>query len=313
MKYRGIKAFTLIELLVVIAIIAILAAILFPVFAQAKAAAKGAACLSNVKQIALGGLMYANDNDDAFVPAYNGTASPWQITTAINSTGGFSFWTDLVYPYNKSGYVGLQQLGQTGGTGIMFDPALSKANDDASTCQPGYAQYGFRGCPATGTCWTMMSDYSYAETGDAHELDYHNWIDAQPTANCPSSNGGGAANNPCMEPPGNAGATESQILLNYPNQYTQPTVVSTAVQRPDQTIVANDGGTINGEGKGRGYTQTWFNDMFPCGGDQIHNGGGNYAFVDGHAKRITGDPRHYITEYSTTSNTYYMTYLDFVR
>ena len=60
------KAFTLIELLVVIAIIAILAAILFPVFAQAKEAAKKTACLSNEKQLALGILMYNNDSDDTF-------------------------------------------------------------------------------------------------------------------------------------------------------------------------------------------------------------------------------------------------------
>lgn len=60
------RAFTLIELLVVIAIIAILAAILFPVFAQAKLAAKKAVDLSNVKQIGLSALMYSTDSDDYF-------------------------------------------------------------------------------------------------------------------------------------------------------------------------------------------------------------------------------------------------------
>ncbi len=58
------KAFTLIELLVVIAIIAILAAILFPVFAQAKMAAKKSVDLSNMKQQGLAIVMYANDYDD---------------------------------------------------------------------------------------------------------------------------------------------------------------------------------------------------------------------------------------------------------
>ena len=65
----GKRAFTLIELLVVIAIIAILAAILFPVFAQARAKARQAACQSNMKQIGLGILQYAQDYDETLPPA----------------------------------------------------------------------------------------------------------------------------------------------------------------------------------------------------------------------------------------------------
>ncbi|MGI5819350.1 MAG: type II secretion system protein [Armatimonadota bacterium] len=71
--HRRTGGFTLIELLVVIAIIAILAAILFPVFAQARAKARQTACLSNVKQISLALMMYAQDNDET----YPRTGSAW--------------------------------------------------------------------------------------------------------------------------------------------------------------------------------------------------------------------------------------------
>ena len=89
------KAFTLIELLVVIAIIAILAAILFPVFAQAKMSAKRAADLSNNKQIGLGILMYANDYDDTECPMAQGdwTWPRYQYIT----------WKDCILPYIKNG------------------------------------------------------------------------------------------------------------------------------------------------------------------------------------------------------------------
>jgi len=84
------RAFTLIELLVVIAIIAILAAILFPVFASAKTAAKKTASLSNVKQMGAGAHIYLTDSDDTYMPA----VGYWPV-----ATGGkgwmWRYWHDV--------------------------------------------------------------------------------------------------------------------------------------------------------------------------------------------------------------------------
>jgi prepilin-type N-terminal cleavage/methylation domain-containing protein len=77
------RAFTLIELLVVIAIIAILAAIMMPVFASAKNAAKRATCVSNQKQLGLAWQMYAGDNDERACPSYyfsQGAEVAWDFT-----------------------------------------------------------------------------------------------------------------------------------------------------------------------------------------------------------------------------------------
>jgi prepilin-type N-terminal cleavage/methylation domain-containing protein len=75
---KSIRAFTLIELLVVIAIIAILAAILFPVFAQAKESAKTTSGLARIKQVGTGAIMYATDNDDNLPSAWSSRAGPVQ-------------------------------------------------------------------------------------------------------------------------------------------------------------------------------------------------------------------------------------------
>ena len=77
---RNRAGFTLIELLVVIAIIAILAAILFPVFAQARAKARSISCLSNCKQLGLSYAMYIQDNDEV---SPNGRGGGWEWYTEL--------------------------------------------------------------------------------------------------------------------------------------------------------------------------------------------------------------------------------------
>jgi prepilin-type N-terminal cleavage/methylation domain-containing protein/prepilin-type processing-associated H-X9-DG protein len=94
------RAFTLIELLVVIAIIAILAAILFPVFAQAKAAAKKTTCLSSLKEIGLATVMYSNDYDDEIVSAGFAYAIP---PATYDYWDAGVYWDYLVTPYIKNG------------------------------------------------------------------------------------------------------------------------------------------------------------------------------------------------------------------
>ena len=99
------NAFTLIELLVVIAIIAILAAILFPVFSQAKAAAKSAACLSNTKQIGIAVQMYLADNDDRmFFRSSNqlGSSRSGIIVPTSDPNANLMKWWNQLMPYVQS-------------------------------------------------------------------------------------------------------------------------------------------------------------------------------------------------------------------
>ncbi len=89
------RAFTLIELLVVIAIIAILAAILFPVFAQAREAARKTSCLSNLKQLGTGVGMYTQDNDENL-------PCNWYVGLWASAPNGPYKWMDAIYPYVKN-------------------------------------------------------------------------------------------------------------------------------------------------------------------------------------------------------------------
>jgi prepilin-type N-terminal cleavage/methylation domain-containing protein/prepilin-type processing-associated H-X9-DG protein len=137
MNAQNRKGFTLIELLVVIAIIAILAAILFPVFAQAREKARQTSCLSNTKQMGLGIMMYTQDYDETYPAGYY-YGDPTQ-TSNLDATGIIQ-WSGVTQPYVKNeqifvcpsdpnkgiaptNFIGENQGYGSGGS-VAFNPAI---------------------------------------------------------------------------------------------------------------------------------------------------------------------------------------------
>jgi len=129
LKNKRSKGFTLIELLVVIAIIAILASILFPVFARARENARRSSCMSNVKQIALGAMMYVQDYDEKYMPQWEDRdGSGGYNPNGINATGRDQGWAMLLQPYVKS-------------TQVFNCPSQTVWGENATIGNAGYSDY----------------------------------------------------------------------------------------------------------------------------------------------------------------------------
>src|SRR5688572_11082762 len=129
------RAFTLIELLVVIAIIATLAAILFPVFAQAREAARKASCQSNLKQIGTAAQMYGQDYDETYPGGWNQNPSHPQ-------GGGDQMWRIVLQPYIQKYGNASNVYDSSGNFGVYWCPSTPGSTSTYGPSSYGYNAFG---------------------------------------------------------------------------------------------------------------------------------------------------------------------------
>jgi len=244
------RGFTLIELLVVIAIIAILAAILFPVFAQAREKARQTGCISNCKQIGTAVMLYVQDYDEVFPMSDNFAI----IIRGSPVQGGYQYWGDAIAPYVRNG-------GQS----------------NHPTLQGGTGNYGpYQRCPSAQQMWTgyayniMLGYYPNGQLGSVSSAPERNGVSLASLTR-PADLICVLDNQPMYSwLRNNLGRTDANSQIIHYRWFPTSSVQTcmTNYNWPDSQALAGP----------------------PRGGEMVpsarHNGGINSVYCDGHAKWI---------------------------
>lgn len=248
-RSRVAAAFTLIELLVVIAIIAMLAAILFPVFAQAREKARQTTCLSNLRQFSLAAVMYIQDYDETFPLAAALEGTTW--ITSRNWTIPYN-WRSAVAP----GSVRYEQARSTWG----------------NTLQPYIKNAGIYRCPSATTDVDLVDVSEYAtanvppiSTSYSYNGFLSSWSQAQMRA---------AANVPLFWEGRGKAATKGFYLHNPLLGCPDGNAPCKYTPRPDPASCACAADAVNGAS-----TNSLFSMNSPI---WMHNRGQNWSYADGH-------------------------------
>jgi prepilin-type N-terminal cleavage/methylation domain-containing protein/prepilin-type processing-associated H-X9-DG protein len=257
-RYSTHRAFTLIELLVVISIIAVLAAILFPVFGQAREMARGTACLSNTRQIGTAVLMYAQDYDEAIVPWRNCPVQTRDGAIACTTQEQKdSLWTSTLQPYLKSKQ-------------ILFCPSFSEPDTARAMDQ---ADCDGDGSPGSGSAGIIPADTYFSHYGLAFHGTYNEGM-------CDT-----VGNSPYANFPG-SGWTGEGGAYHFYNQSLS------SIKETARTAFVSDGLTF------QSHTEEgpFVGELYGCESRYRHRGGANLTMLDGHSKWISNNPERHLAQ-----------------
>jgi len=253
---RGVKGFTLIELLTVISIIAVLAAILFPVFSQAREMARGTACLSNIKNISTAVTMYAQDYDETVLPWRNcPVQTPSGVTPIAEQVA--ATWTTTVQPYLKNSQV-------------FFCPSFNEANIANAMDQ---ADCDGDGTPGSGSEGFIPADIYFAHYGIGFPVIFNG-------GQCDTT--GGA---PYAHFAGSGWTNEGGTYHYYQQSLSNIVDVS-------RTAFVGDGLTAQVHNGGGPVLGT----LMGCESRFRHRGGANMGMLDGHSKWISNNPERHVAQ-----------------